>query len=60
MRHEHLSRAPEIVALVRHFFADVTVRRFPTPFHHVSFYACLEARRPRRARCEAHLAAGAE
>ena len=48
MRHEHVNSAREIEAVVRTFFADVTIRRFPTPFHHLSFYGYIEAGRPRR------------
>lgn len=47
MRHEHINTAPEIFALARHFFEDVTIRRFPLPAHHLSLYASLEAARPR-------------
>lgn len=48
MRHEHVNDAPTIVDLVRHFFGSVRVKRFPTPFHQMSFYAYLEARAPKR------------
>jgi SAM-dependent methyltransferase len=46
MRHEHVNTAPEILALVRHIFQEVSVSRFPAPLHHLSFYTYLEARRP--------------
>jgi SAM-dependent methyltransferase len=46
MRHEHVNTAPEILALVRHYFKQVKVRRFLLPWHHLSFYAYLEARDP--------------
>lgn len=59
MRHEHVNRAPEIIALVRHFFAEVTVERFPFPSHHLSLYALLTARAPDLGRCEACLRRGA-
>jgi hypothetical protein len=48
MRHEHLNDAREIETAVRHFFEHVTVKRFPTPFHQLSFYAYLEASQPRK------------
>lgn len=48
MRHEHLSDAPTILSVVRHFFKKVTVRRFPSPFHQFSFYAYVEASRPNK------------
>jgi SAM-dependent methyltransferase len=44
MRHEHVNTAQEILTLVRHFFAEVAVARFPIPLHHLSFYTYLEAR----------------
>ena len=44
MRHEHVNAAPEILTLVRHFFGEVSVARFPAPLHHLSFYTYLEAR----------------
>lgn len=55
MRHEHLSTAPDIIGVVRHFFAEVRVSRFPFPWHHLSLYAYLEARAPRRERCKSWL-----
>ena len=55
MRHEHLSRAPEILALVGYFFDELRVRRFPLPHHHLSFYVYIEARGPRRDRCRSML-----
>jgi len=58
MRHEHLNSAPEIIAIVRHLFAAVRLRRFPLPWHHASFYTYLEAREPDRARCRALAGAG--
>ena len=45
MRHEHVNTAPEILALVRHFFGDVSVSRFPAPMHRFSFYTYVEGRR---------------
>lgn len=51
MRHEHVSTAREIVAVVRHFFRDVRVERFPLSWHHASLYAYLEAREPRLDHC---------
>jgi hypothetical protein len=48
MRHEHVNDAPTILAVLRHFFDEVHVKRFPTPLHQLSFYAYLQARNPRR------------
>jgi SAM-dependent methyltransferase len=56
MRHEHVNDASEIRAIVGYFFHDVTERRFPLPFFHLSFYTLLEASRPNVARCAAWLA----
>ena len=55
MRHEHLNTAAEIEAVVRTFFADVKVSRFPLPFRHLSFYSYLEARAPDRERARTFL-----
>jgi hypothetical protein len=55
MRHEHLNTAGEILEVVRYFFEDVKVARFPTPFHDLSFYAYVEARSPRRKRASEFL-----
>jgi hypothetical protein len=56
MRHEHVNRAGEIGAIIGLFFDDVTIHRFPTPWHHLSFYASLRATHPRKRRAEAWLA----
>lgn len=56
MRHEHVNDAAEIIALIRHFFADVEVRRFPLPLLHLSFYSFIAARGPRHGLCEDYLA----
>lgn len=55
MRHEHINSASEIVAIVCHLFVDVRLRRFPTPWHHASFYTYLEAREPDHSRCRSLL-----
>jgi hypothetical protein len=56
MRHEHVNNAAEIRAVVEYFFHDVTERRFPLPFFHLSFYTLLEASRPNMDRCASWLA----
>ena len=43
--------APEILAVLGYFFADVEVSRFPTPWHHLSFYTVAVASSPRLDRC---------
>lgn len=55
MRHEHVNDADEIIAIVRHYFQDVEVSRFPTPAHHLSLYAYVHAARPRVDACRAYL-----
>ena len=52
MRHEHLNTAQEITSVVRYFFSDVRLRRFPLPIHHLSFYTALDATGPRLDRCQ--------
>jgi SAM-dependent methyltransferase len=56
MRHEHVNKAREIIAVIRWFFDQVQVERFPTPFHHLSFYAAIDAAMARRQRCADFLA----
>lgn len=51
MRHEHLSSAPEIIAVVRYFFRNCRVTHFPLPSHNLSLYACIEASDPILERC---------
>lgn len=55
MRHEHVNRAAEILAICSWFFEEIKIKRFPTPFHHLSFYCVVEGRRPRSARCCAQI-----
>lgn len=55
MRHEHLNTAAEIEAVVRNFFGDVKVSRFPLPLRQLSFYTYVEARQPLRQRAAAFL-----
>jgi hypothetical protein len=55
MRHEHINTAPEIVAVFRWFFERVTLRRFPLPLFHLSFYTYIEADQPRLDRCHSYL-----
>jgi methyltransferase family protein len=57
MRHEHINTAPEIVAVFRWFFERVTVRRFPLPLFHSSFYTYIEADQPKLDRCHSYLEA---
>ena len=57
MRHEHVNRADEIAAVVRHFFAAVEIRRFPLPAFHLSFYTYVAAREPRSENLRAFFAA---
>lgn len=56
MRYEHVNTAPEIIDIIRHFFAQIEIRRFPLPFHHASLYAAVEARIPRLDACRGYLA----
>ena len=55
MRHEHVNNAAEIVLLIRHFFEDVRIKRFPLPFHQLSFYTYIAARKPNVNRCRDYL-----
>jgi hypothetical protein len=55
MRHERINTAKEIIAIVRYFFAEVKIRRFPFPSHHMSFYTFLDAASPRFDKCRSYL-----
>ena len=52
MRHEHLSRADEIITLINYFFADCTLQRFPIRHADLSLYTCIHARHPIVDRCD--------
>jgi SAM-dependent methyltransferase len=52
MRHEHVNAARDILAVIRHLFRNVQLKRFPFPGDHFSFYTYIEARRPDRGACE--------
>lgn len=58
MRHEHLNDSKEIEAVVRYFFSDVHVSRFPIPLRHFSFYSYLEARKPNLVHVHEYLKTG--
>jgi SAM-dependent methyltransferase len=51
MRHEHVNSAAEILQLLGYFFAEVEVARFPTRWHHLSFYTVASASAPNLDRC---------
>jgi SAM-dependent methyltransferase len=53
MRHEHVNDAREIQTVLEYFFRKVTLRRYPLPFFHLSFYTYLEAVSPDVDRCAA-------
>ncbi len=56
MEYEHINDAPEIRQVLRHFFQDVSIRRFPFPFFHLSLYEYVECRNPRAGICRQYLA----
>lgn len=58
MRHEHINDADEIEAVIRYFFSDVRICRYPLPLRHLSFYSYLDARRPNLARVNEYLRTG--
>jgi hypothetical protein len=51
MRHEHVNSAREILQVLEYFFAQVEWTRFPSPWHHLSFYTVASAAMPRLDRC---------
>ncbi|MCC7259891.1 MAG: class I SAM-dependent methyltransferase [Alphaproteobacteria bacterium] len=56
MRHEHINRADEILAVARHFFGAVRLEYFPLPGLHASLFIYLECTRPDLARCREYVA----
>ena len=55
MRHEHINRTEEIVAVIAWFFERVRIERFPLPWHALSLYTYVEASAPRLQRCRGYL-----
>jgi len=55
MRHEHVNQSDEITAVMRLFFDDVRVSRFPLTLKHVSFYTMLTARGPKKQAAQVYL-----
>tara|TARA_B100000446_G_scaffold137525_1_gene129908 strand:- start:7325 stop:8026 length:702 start_codon:yes stop_codon:yes gene_type:complete len=45
MRHEHVNTESEIIELIKLFFGDVDIKRFPLPFKHLSFYTYISAKK---------------
>lgn len=55
MAWEHINTEPEILAVIRTFFADVRVRRFPGSTLNLSLYTAVLAGAPRRDTALTHL-----
>ncbi len=55
MRHEHVNKAKEILAIIEYFFAEVTIEYFPLPTFHLSFYTTIKASQPHIERCHSYL-----
>ena len=51
MRHEHVNTDQEILSLLRYFFREVSVDRFPLDSRHLSLYVTAIAREPYLDRC---------
>ena len=56
MRYEHVNDAGEIIEIIRYFFDEIHVERFPTPFHQFSLYGYISARKPNLKRAEHFIA----
>lgn len=48
MRHEHVNKASEIIAISKYFFSCVEVKYFPLPWPKFALYAYVEAKIPKR------------
>jgi hypothetical protein len=55
MRHEHVNNAREIETLIRHFYARVSVKRFPLPLFHASLYSVIAAQSPKTEACREYI-----
>ncbi len=54
MRHEHISRASEIISLIEYFYDDCEIQRFPFNHSHLSLYTYIHAIKPNLKRCRQH------
>ncbi|WP_338186391.1 hypothetical protein [Thalassospira tepidiphila] len=52
MRHEHINKSDEIRVLISHMFETITIKRFPIPLRHCSFYLYIDAQTPRKDVCQ--------
>lgn len=55
MKHEHVNSAMEILSCLKLFFEKVEVKKFPTPFNHLSLYVCIRCENPKKALCREYL-----
>lgn len=55
MRYEHVNTCTEIEEIVKFFFSNVTVVRYPLPFMNLSWYSYIDARNPDRDKCMAYI-----
>lgn len=55
MRYEHVNTVDEIERCMRHFFAKVSITRFPFPSKSLSLYSYIQAAKPDAMRCKAFM-----
>ena len=55
IRYEHINSAAEIIELVKYFYKNVAIKRFPLPFKNLSFYIYLEATSPKLDICHDYI-----
>lgn len=48
MKHEHINNLYEIQKVIKIFYRDVTITRFPLPWVNFSLYSCILAKNPNR------------
>ena len=48
MENEHVNNAKEIETIIKHFFGEVSVSRYPLPLFHGSFYSFINAKQPKK------------
>ena len=48
MKHEHINNQDEILEIIKYFFSNVKVKRFPFSLKHLSFYTYIEEFNPKK------------
>ncbi len=55
MNFEHVNTCSEVEEVIRYFYDDVKISRFPLPLLNLSFYTYIEAKKPNIERCKQYI-----